>query len=113
MSVQKITLISSSHLSSNPRLVKEAKALFEAKFSVSIIFLQHISYLEKFDKEIIDDLPGINFSAINYNRLYWKGKILNAKRLFRRFYSKIFHSSCYKENIFFPEFKKLIKLFTI
>lgn len=90
-------------------MVKEAKALFEAKFSVSIIFLQHISYLEKFDKEIIDDLPGINFSAINYNRLYWKGKILNAKRLFRRFYSKIFHSSCYKENIFFPEFKKLIK----
>ncbi|RZJ47684.1 MAG: hypothetical protein EOO44_22140, partial [Flavobacterium sp.] len=107
--IKKITLISTSHLSSNPRLVKEAKTLLKSNFEVTIIFLQHISYLTNFDEEITEDLSGAKIHKINYNTSSIIGKLLNLKRLLRKIYLSINQSSAYKENIFFPEFKKIIK----
>ncbi|WP_316851308.1 glycosyltransferase family protein [Pedobacter agri] len=108
MSVKKITLVSTSHLSSNPRLVKEAKALSEADFVVNVIFLQHIHELESFDEEIIQYLPLIKFYSINFGSKNIASKCLNWKRLLRKLWIKINSKSELIENIFFPEFKKVI-----
>lgn len=106
--LQKIILISSSHLSSNPRLVKEAKALSEAGFVVSVIFLQHIAELEEFDEDIIKELPKVKFYKINFGSKNRASRYLNYKRLLRKFWIRINPKTKLSENVFFPEFKKLI-----
>ena len=108
MSIKKITLISNSHLTSNPRLVKEAEALNEAGFVVSIIFLQHIAELENFDEDIIKKLPKVKFYKINFGSKNRASRYLNYKRLLRKFWIRINPKSKLSENVFFPEFKNLI-----
>ncbi|WP_316736062.1 hypothetical protein [Pedobacter aquatilis] len=108
MSIQKITLVSNSHLTSNPRLVKEAETLDEAGFTVSVIFLQHIAELEIFDEEIIEKLAKVKFYAINFGGKDLSTRYLNCKRLLRKFWLKVNPTSKLRENLFFPEFKKII-----
>jgi len=108
MSIKKITLISNSHLTSNPRLVKEAEALSEADFFVSVIFLQHIAELEEFDEDIIKKLPKVKFYKINFGSKNRASRYLNYKRLLRKFWIRINPKSKLSENVFFPEFKNLI-----
>ena len=108
MSIKKITLISNSHLTSNPRLVKEAEALSEAGFVVGVIFLQHIAALENFDEDIIKKLPKANFYKINFGSKNRASRYLNYKRLLRKFWIRINPKSKLSENVFFPEFKNLI-----
>lgn len=108
MLIQRITLVSNSHLTSNPRLVKEAEALSEAGYAVSVFFLQHITELESFDEEIIKTLPKIKFHPINFGSRTIASKYLNYKRLLRKFWLRVNPKSELSENLFFPEFKNLI-----
>ena len=48
---QRICLVTSGHLSTNPRLVKEADALFSAGYEVSIISSRFIEWADKADSE--------------------------------------------------------------
>lgn len=61
-----ITLITSSHLSSNPRLVKEAKSLLASGYKLQILCVQHLVALSIFDQQIIKDLNGVQFHIVNY-----------------------------------------------
>jgi len=106
--INRIILVTSTHLSSNPRLVKEAKALSEADFFVSVIFLQHITELEEFDQEIIQKLTGVEFFPINFGSKNTASRYLNWKRLLRKLSIKINSKSELSENLFFPEFKKIL-----
>lgn len=61
----KICLISSGHLSSNPRLVKEIFALRNSYFKVSVIYVQTLKYLIEHDSAIERLLPEIKFYTLN------------------------------------------------
>ncbi|WP_231490277.1 hypothetical protein [Pedobacter sp. Leaf170] len=109
MSIKKITLISNSHLASNPRLVKEAEALSDAGFIVSVIFLQHIAQFEAYDEEIILKLDKVKFHPINFGSKDISSRYLNYKRLWRKLWLKNNFNRELSENLFFTEFKKIIK----
>jgi len=109
MSIKKITIVSNSHLASNPRLVKEAEALSEADFIVSVIFLQHIAQLEVFDEEITLKLNKVKFHPINFGDKDISSRYLNYKRLWRKLWLRNNSKRELSENLFFPEFKKIIK----
>lgn len=106
--IKHILLITGSHLSSNPRLVKEATVLSEAHFVVSVIFLQHIHELEIFDKEIIQKLTRVKFYPINFGSKNTASKCLNWKRLLRKLWIQFNSKSELNENVLFPEFKKIV-----
>lgn len=79
----KITLITSSHLSSNPRLVKEAKALLFAGYELNILCGQNLAELSKFDNEIFDELSEAKIHVINYQKDILKGLYLRIKSAVR------------------------------
>ncbi len=49
----RVTLVSSGHLASNPRLVKEADALAEAGYRASVVAVQHMGQLSKLDAGLV------------------------------------------------------------
>lgn len=80
----KIILITGSHLSSNPRLVKEAKAFIDAGYSLEILCAQNLIYLTKFDEEIFKSLSNAKIKIINYERnslKNWYIRLLSGLRL--------------------------------
>lgn len=64
--VNRICLITPGHLSSNPRLVKEAITLTNAGYAVHIIFTQYMDHLIWQDQNILDENP-----TITYDNLIW------------------------------------------
>jgi len=72
--VKKICLITPGHISTNPRLVKEAKSLIEENYSVHIIFTQYILKLVKEDLIILEQNPSITYDTLN-----WTGNNLESK----------------------------------
>ncbi len=54
MPVKKICLITPGHLSSDPRLLKEAEALHNAGYKLVLIFTRYLDYLTLEDQKIID-----------------------------------------------------------
>ncbi|RBQ10000.1 hypothetical protein [Pedobacter miscanthi] len=109
MEKKKIVLVTTAHLTSNPRLVKEAKSLLKANFNVKIISLQQLAYLKHFDKDIIKDLHQADIKLINCDKSTLRGKILNIKRLLRKIWISINPLSYLTENVLFPEFKYILK----
>ncbi len=92
-----ILLITTTHLAKNPRLVKEIKAL-KTDFKVTVIFFQTINNMCKFDLEIIDDNPDVDFTIINWIRKY------SFERFFYTLFNKFLNLVCkvFKLDIF-PE----------
>ena len=87
--INKICLITPSHISSNPRLMKEAITLIDNGFKVNIIFSQTLSYLKIEDDKLIRDNPKITFNIINNKSIINKitHKLCNLNySLFNRFY---------------------------
>jgi hypothetical protein len=56
--IKKICLVTTSHISSNPRLVKEAYACSSAGYKVHIIFAQYLPELVAHDRIILGANPG-------------------------------------------------------
>ena len=78
--MKKVCLVTPGHISSNPRLVKEAIALENAGFCVHIVFTQYEPHLIKEDFHILE-----NHYSWRFDRLDWTNKTIKSK--FKRTYS--------------------------
>lgn len=74
MKGNRICLITPGHLSSNPRLVKEAIALDEAGYQVHLVFTQNVDYLIAHDFEILKTHPNWTYDVLNWTNLNSKNK---------------------------------------
>lgn len=74
-----ICLITPGHISSNPRLIKEGKALSDNGYEVSIIAGQNIIKLREFDKKIVDENPNWHFIPIDHTNTSFLKKLKRAK----------------------------------
>ena len=63
----KVTLITSAQPYSNPRLIKEAKSLLNAGFSVTVIWCPISTWADKFDKQLFEDYREINWVKAGYH----------------------------------------------
>jgi glycosyltransferase involved in cell wall biosynthesis len=64
--VKTICLITPNHISTNPRLVKEAIALEKEGFNVHLIFTQFDSFATKLDKAILDEHTKWKYDVLNW-----------------------------------------------
>ena len=87
-----VCLITPGHIASNPRLVKEAVALYKAGYKVHIIFTQYVPYLIDHDQHILSQNPGWNYDSLN-----WTGYNLPSK--ISRLLSKLIHKLSSSINI--------------
>ncbi len=71
-----VCLITPNHLSTNPRLVKEAIALEKNGFNVHIVFTQSITFETDLDNEILHQHPSWSFT-----RLDWSGRGPNSSAM--------------------------------
>ena len=55
MKNKKISLITPGHVASNPRLVKEADALSEAGYDVTVYYCDTVNFVRYLDKKILDE----------------------------------------------------------
>jgi glycosyltransferase involved in cell wall biosynthesis len=58
-------LITPGHISSNPRLVKEAICLSNNGYHVHLIFVQNLSFLVKHDEHILNNNPTWSYDILN------------------------------------------------
>ena len=63
---KKVTLLTAGHLSSCPRLIKEANFLSLNGFEVSIVYLESIPRISLLDKHIVFENPNWNFYPIQW-----------------------------------------------
>ena len=77
-----VCLITPGHISSNPRLVKEAMALSQSGYKVHLVFTQYVAYLVAHDQQILTANP-----SWTYDHLNWTGHNLASK--FNRLLNKI------------------------
>ncbi|MHA6249250.1 glycosyltransferase family protein [Pontibacter sp. CAU 1760] len=84
-----IVLISSGQPSANPRLVKEAIALSEAGYKVTVIYVPISPWADKFDAELIRRLTSIIFVRTGYHP-YTEKRLYLWARARRKFLSKIY-----------------------
>jgi glycosyltransferase involved in cell wall biosynthesis len=71
---KKICLITTNHISTNPRLVKEAISLEKYGFDVHIVFTQFDQYSTELDYAILASHPTWKYDALN-----WSGKNIKSK----------------------------------
>lgn len=62
---KKVCLITPGHLASNPRLVKEARALTTSGYQVHLIYTQYVPYLIDFDNVILKKNPSWTCNYLN------------------------------------------------
>lgn len=74
----KVVFITGSHLSSNPRLVKEASALKNEGYTVEIVCVQNLKYLRDFDLEVSKQLKGVKIHTIDYSNQKITGTYLRS-----------------------------------
>lgn len=81
---KKIVLLTASHLSSCPRLIKEAELLSKNGAEIHIVYLNSLVFLES-----VDDAIRSKHSNWNFHPIYWKGRksnmlqVLTSKITFR------------------------------
>lgn len=73
---KKICLITPNHISTNPRLIKEAIALENAGYIVHIVFTQNLAYLSKEDFNLLAAHPRWSYSVLNWERKGLKSKTI-------------------------------------
>jgi glycosyltransferase involved in cell wall biosynthesis len=78
---KKILLITAGHLSSCPRLLKEAELLYKNGAEIHIVYLNSLFFLEA-----VDDAIRIKHTNWNFYPIYWKGSKSN---IFRVLISKL------------------------
>ena len=62
MQFKKVCLITTGHISSNPRLLKEASSLSNAGYEIHIVFTQYLEYLVAEDTKILSIHPDWKYS---------------------------------------------------
>ncbi|RNL51134.1 glycosyltransferase family protein [Pedobacter jejuensis] len=84
--MKKICFITPSHISSNPRLVKEASLFDNLGYQVHIIFTQNLEFLISHDKKILAGNSNWTFNVLNNDSQKFSSKLSN---LFRTIGSKL------------------------
>ncbi len=69
---KKIVLLTASHLSSCPRLIKEAELLSKNGAEIHIVYLNSLFFLES-----VDDVIRTKHTNWNFHPIYWKGRKSN------------------------------------
>ena len=82
----KVCLITPNHISTNPRLVKEATALSEAGYLVHLVFSQHVTEAVREDIKILSKNPEWTYDYLNWSDGNFKTK---SWRLFSGLQQKI------------------------
>ena len=113
--MKKICIVTSGQPSANPRVVKEATALFAAGYQVTVIYTPISRWADNFDQQIFSDAPGIVWIKAGYHSTHQVIKYRLA-RLRRKFYDFLFNQNIllhkYPENaiaLFSQELKKKAK----
>lgn len=88
---KKVCLITPGHISTNPRLVKEAISLRSEGYRVHLVFTQYASSLLKEDSRILKMNPTITFDCLDWTDITFKSK-------FKRISSGIYQKLCSKIN---------------
>jgi glycosyltransferase involved in cell wall biosynthesis len=78
--MKNVILISSAQPSANPRLIKEAKTLFDTGYSVSVIWCPLSIWADELDRKLITDFPDINWVKGGYHAksqpiMYWYARV--------------------------------------
>lgn len=63
---KRICFITTAHLSSNPRLVKEVSSAVSAGHTVSVIYNQYAINWNRFDAEIMERFPDVNWIGLDW-----------------------------------------------
>lgn len=84
----RIVIISTGQPSANPRVVKEATALSNRGYEVTVIYCPMSAWANNFDKQLFLNAPGIKWVNAGYTieKDFWK---YNFSRLRRKFYELI------------------------
>jgi glycosyltransferase involved in cell wall biosynthesis len=64
--LKRVCLITPGHISTNPRLVKEAASLSQAGFKVHIVFTQYVAGQVKYDTGILTANPEWTYDVLNW-----------------------------------------------
>lgn len=84
----RVALLTAGHLSSCPRLIKEAKLLSKSGYKITIVYLESIPRISKLDYCIIEENPNWEFVSVKWENtfqnflskiLYQLVRILNIK----------------------------------
>jgi glycosyltransferase involved in cell wall biosynthesis len=75
-----ICLISSAQPSANPRMLKEAKALFNSGYKVNVIWCPLSTWADELDQKLFTDFPDINWVKAGYHSRfqplgYWYARV--------------------------------------
>jgi len=74
-----VCLITPGHLASDPRLIKEAKALSENGIAVHLIFTQYVRYLVKYDQLILESNPEWTYDCLDWTGSSSLSKIIRLR----------------------------------
>ncbi len=99
---KKILLLTAGHLSSCPRLIKEAELLEKSGYQVAIVFLVSIESIYIQDKQIIEAHP-----SWEYHPIYWIGNKSNKTDVLK---SKLYYQFCNKLTLSSPYIQSTSKL---
>ena len=73
----KIGIITTGHLCSSPRLVKEMRAAEQCNYSGDVIFIQTLPFLAKLDRDIMEKYDNFNYTKIPWYQFNFFKKILS------------------------------------
>lgn len=73
--MKKVCLITPGHISTNPRLVKEATSLSQAGFKVHIVFTQYIAGQVKYDTDLLTANPEWTYNVLNWTGTSYLSKL--------------------------------------
>lgn len=93
--MKNICLITPGHISTNPRLVKEASALSLAGFKVHIIFTQYVATQVRHDEFILNANPAWTYDVLNWSATSPLSKL---NRLLSKFTFSFSTNICVKIN---------------
>lgn len=108
---KKIVLLTDKQPSSNPRLVKEANALYHAGYDVTVIYNFWSIWAEKADESIFKKLPGVKWKRVGGHPVkskaaYWKSRL--SHKLYKVLADKFrgtLHFQVKASSLFYPELK--------
>jgi glycosyltransferase involved in cell wall biosynthesis len=90
---RKVCLITTNHISTNPRLIKEATSLENSGFNVHLVFTQHTDFLTREDMKILEQHPGWNYTSLQWSEHSFKEKSRRyASGLLQKFASSLVRS---------------------
>jgi len=78
--IHKIVFVTSAQLSANPRMLKEAKSLFHAGYTISVIWCPISPWADEFDLKLFSEYPSIKWIKAGYQAKkepvgYWYARI--------------------------------------